>query len=538
MVVIGGGIAGLAAAWELSGQGVDEVTVVEAQAQLGGALRTVPFAGRAVDVAADGFLARRPEAVTLCREIGLGEELVAPGTSGAGVWVRGRPRPLPDDLVLGIPTRFWPVARAGILGIRGSVRLLADAVAPRPDRRRPMGDRALGPLVERKLGRRVVETLADPLLGGIHAGSVTDMSTAALFPALLAASQSRGSLMRALRRATGGGTSEDPPAPAFYALRGGMASLVTELAHKLAARGVTLRTQTAAVRLERAGAGGSTWIVWTAPTAGSADGHQAALAADGIVIATAAPAAATLLEDHDPQVATVLRGVEHASVAVVTLQYPKDASFANPQYGTGILLPRGTRLNVGGPRSAASAPEALVTACTYLSRKWPHLAPSAAPGSSSSSEGILIRASVGRLGDERFAALGDDALVAQVTEEVGTILGTSDRPLEAMVTRWPDAFPQYRVHHLLRVAAIEAATRRLPALALAGRTYRGVGIPACIASGRDAARAVLDALSDPQRPERPAATLTGGRTDRGNAAPPAGTSQTSGSAGNGIKRRR
>jgi len=448
-------------------------------------------------------LGRRPEAVALCRELGLEGELEPIGSSGAAVWARGRLRTLPAGLALGVPTRFWPVATSGILGPAGSLRLLADAVVPRPDLRRPMGDRALGPLLERKLGHRVVEALADPMIGGIHAGSVVDMSTAANFPLLLAVSQGRGGLMRNLRRALARGARPDTtaldlvepagtdpadrgagnnrgardeqPSPAFWAMRNGMGSLVDGLSHALRGRGVELRTGAAVINLVRTDARGIPWSVQTS--------SGELLSADGIVLATPAPSTASLLADLDSDASAVLRGIQHASVGIVTLSYSPQA-FPSPLEGTGLLVPkRGER-----PRSRAAAGDFLVTACTFLSIKWPHLARGGQ---------VLIRASVGRFGDQRFVELDDDTLVQRVIDELGVLLEVSEAHSEATVTRWIDAFPQYQVHHLLRVAAVEAAAGRLPGLAVAGRTYRGVGIPACIASGRAAARRVLDALDGP-----------------------------------------
>lgn len=208
VAVVGGGISGLAAAWELTGgaDGSDDgvgaeadathVIVLESSSRLGGALHSVPFGGRIIDTGPDAFLGRRPEALALCREIGLGDSLVPIARGGAGVWARGKVRPLPEGLALGIPIRFWPVARSGILGLKGNVALARDVVAPRPNSRGPIGDRSIGPLVARKLGRRVADRLVDPLIGGIHAGSIDDMSAAATYPPLLAAADKRGSLIR------------------------------------------------------------------------------------------------------------------------------------------------------------------------------------------------------------------------------------------------------------------------------------------------------------------------------------------------------
>lgn len=531
VVVVGGGIAGLAAAWELTG-GADgsyhgaPVVVVESDTRLGGKLRTERLGGRPVDVGPDAVLGRRPEAITLARELGLGSELEPVGASGAAIWARGRRRPMPGGLFLGVPTRFMPVARSGILSPLGTARLFLDLVAPRPDRRGPLGDRAVGPLVTRKLGRQAVRRLVEPLLGGIYAGGVSDASAAAVFPPLLKVSQGRASFMRSMGRLArteaavpgpqaaavpstdahgpgGEAAPEDGPPtspapgdepaaerraepgpetgaadiasePAFWSLRTGFGTLVDRLASELADRGVEIRTGCAVSGLTRTDQG------WTVAT------QRGPIDACGVVLAVPSGQAAALLAPLDADAAALLQATAYASVAVVTLAYPAGA-VPDDLYGTGVLVPRDTPLP---PQSAAAltAPaddRCMVTACTYLSTKWPHLA---APGQR------LVRASVGRFGDERFAALDDNALVERVVAELAGLLDTTGQPIAASVTRWPEALPQYRVHHLLRVGGVESAARRLGALAVAGAAYRGVGVPACIASGRSAARSLLEWL--------------------------------------------
>jgi protoporphyrinogen/coproporphyrinogen III oxidase len=467
VVVVGGGISGLAAAWELTGGGSGphrdaeppRVLVLESSPRLGGALASVPFGPGLVDTGPDGFLGRRPEAVELCHEIGLADALVPIASRGAGLWARGKIRPLPEGLALGIPIRFWPSARSGILGWAGDVALARDALLPRPNMRGRIGDRSIGPLVARKLGHRVVDRLVDPLIGGIHAGSVNDMSAAATYPPLLAAAQKRGSLMRALR-------AEVPPpstdgAPLFWALDGGMAAMVEHLRRALEARGVEIRCDAPVDRLARAG---DRWEVGV----GAAQ-HDA----DAVVLALPAPAASDLLRPHDDEAAGLLANIAYASVALVTFRVSAPA-LAGPLAGTGFLVPRASPPARGHDNWA-------VTACTYLSQKWPHLA----------TEGeVLLRASVGRFGDHRADSWSEAELVGRVWGELELLMGLSGGPLESMVARWPGAFPQYRVHHLMRTAGIEAAMARLGGIAVAGAPDRGVGIPACIASGRAAARAV------------------------------------------------
>jgi oxygen-dependent protoporphyrinogen oxidase len=367
---------------------------------------------------------------------------------------------LPDGLALGIPTRFWPTARSGALGPRGVSGLARDALLPRPGGRGPLGDRSIGPLVGHKLGHRVVDALVDPLIGGIHAGSVDDMSAAATFPPLLAAAQRRGSLMRALRAET---PPPDPDAPPlFWALHAGMASLVNGLAARLRQRGVVICTSAPVERLDRTGA---RWKV-TFP--------GRSVDADAVVVTVSAPVAADLLRTHDDEVARLLGAIDYASVALVTFSVPADA-ITTPLYGTGFLVPRRSPVPRGRDPWA-------MTACTYLSTKWPHLA---RPGE------VLLRVSLGRSGDDRADAWSDDEVIERVWEELGLVLGVDGEPSASMVTRFPDAFPQYRVHHLMRTAGIEAAVARLGGVAIGGAAYRGVGIPACIASGRAAARTVL-----------------------------------------------
>jgi oxygen-dependent protoporphyrinogen oxidase len=462
VAVVGGGISGLAAAWELSGGAGSladppEIVVLEGSDRIGGLLRSMDFGDRVVDMGADAFLGRRPEAVELCRELGLEDRLVPIAARGASVWARGRLRPLPEKHAMGVPTRFWPAARSGVLGLGGAMALARDALLPRPDVRGPIGDRAIGPLIARKLGRRVVDQLADPLIGGIHAGSVDDMSAAAVFPPLLAAAHRRGSLMRALRSEIPEPDPDGPPL--FWAVKGGMAALVDALSAALARRGVRLEISSSVSGLER---DGDSWRL-----TGGCDEP-----ADAVVLAAAAPVTAQLLHPHDDEAAALLGAIDYASVTVVTFRVPDDCVRAE-LFGTGFLVPRHSRAK-GGEAWA-------VTACTYLDRKWPHLA---CDGE------VLLRASLGRIDDGRPEGWTDAECAARAWEELGVLMGVTGEPAEWAVVRHPRAFPQYRVHHLLRTAGVEAAVARLGGVAVAGSTYRGVGIPACIASGRAAARAV------------------------------------------------
>lgn len=458
VVVVGGGITGLAAAWELSqaaaaGRPV-RVTVLEAGTRLGGKIDFQDLAGEPVDAGPDAFLARVPEAVVLCQELGLGEELVAPSTNTALIWTRGHLRRLPDDTVLGVPTRLRTLWASKIVSPAGLARASLDLVLPADA---SAGDRSVAALIDARFGLEVRERLVDPLLGGIHAGSTEQLSLAATAPQLDAARRGHRSLLRGLQpppREPGAA-----PTPVFLAPRRGLGQLVQALSAELTERGVELRTAAPVEKLERAE---GRWQVGT---------PHAPVVADAVVLTVPSFVAADLVAPHLTETATELDAVEHASVVLVTLAYPSNAVSLTPGV-SGFLVPR-----VDGR---------LMTACTWLSAKWPHLAP---PGKT------LLRVSAGRWGDDRARDMADDELVDRLQPELHEAMGITARPDAVSITRWPRAFPQYQVGHLERVARIQAALAAQPGLVAAGASYGGVGIPACIGQGRRAARAVLDQLA-------------------------------------------
>ena len=462
VLVIGGGIGGLAAAYELTGGAREtsdlDVTIVEAANSLGGKIASMTIAGRRVDLAADGFLARRPEALDLIAELGIERSLEIPGTAGASIFARGRIRRMPAKLSLGIPTQWRALARSKVLSPWALLRAGLDVVAPRHDLRGKLGDRAIGPLVEAKLGRAVVTTLVDPMLGGIHAGRVAEMSASATFPQLLAVAGNSGSLMHALRATLPPSPADGEPAqPVFNSLNQSVASLIDTLATTLRGRGVTIALSTEAHALSR---NGDSWRLET--SAGT-------LIGDAVVIALPAEPAATVVRGVDAELAGLLDTITYASVGVVTLVLNAGV-LPIDKYGTGLLVPSSAR------RRAGTA--FLTTAVTYLSTKWPHLARDGDE---------LIRISTGKIDDLRFTELTDAALIAQVVDEVSELFGVELTPRSAHVQRWMNALPQYQVNHQLRVAGIDAAAARLGNVAFTGAAFGGVGIPACIGHGRSTA---------------------------------------------------
>ena len=460
VAVVGGGIAGLAAAHELAAAEGVTTTVLEASDRLGGKVQTEPFADIDLDTGPDSFLARRPEAVQLCRELGLGDRLVAPAAGEAWLWVRGRLRPIPKATLLGVPTDVASVARTGVLSPVGLVRLAASPLLAR--RRRPLGthdDRSIGDVVRSALGDEVHERLVDPLVGGINAGDTDALSIDAVAPQIAAAARRSADLMAGARaiQAAAPAPPAGAPAPVFYGLRGGMSGLLDALEGRLDAAGVDVRKATPVRSLASDGA---TWVVGT---------DVAEVRVDAVVVASPAFVAARLLGSLDQDVAATLGAITHASVAIVAFAWPRDAVPHLPP-GSGFLVPRGEGR--------------LMTACSWSSSKWEHLA--------TPSGRVLLRVSAGRADDHRAEAMDDDELEARLRLELGEAMGIRAVPAAVRVTRWVDAFPQYAPGHLERIAGAEAAlAARLPGLVLAGAALRGVGIPACIGSGRAAARAVI-----------------------------------------------
>lgn len=465
VVVAGGGISGLTAAWELVAAGAD-VTLVEASNRLGGKIATEPFAGIALDTGPDSFLSRVPAAADLARQVGLGDELVAPGTGQAWLWARGRLRRLPTGLVLGVPADLRSLARSGVLPAGATARAALDVVLPG----RRVGDDediAVGALVRGRMGRAVQMGLVDPLLGGINAGHTDHLSAAVAAPQLLAAARRDRSLIRGLRAAgtsgtaggavVGGGPGETGAgSPVFLTVRGGLGRLVDALSGRITAGGGEIVAGEAMSTLAPADGG------WCATLAGGRT-----LAADGVVVALPAPAAGKLLGTVSPAVAGGLSAIGTASVALVLLAYR-----GVTVEGSGFLVPRPERR--------------LLTAASWVGSKWPHLA---------RPDLLLVRASAGRVDDERPGAMDDGELSAAVHRELAEAMHLPGGPVESRVCRWPGAFPQFEVGHLERVAAME---RRLeadaPGVVLAGAALRGVGIATCVTGARAAAGRLLARL--------------------------------------------
>ncbi|MCX5561473.1 protoporphyrinogen oxidase [Streptomyces sp. NBC_00038] len=464
VVVVGGGIAGLAAAHRLLDSGV-RVTVLEASDRVGGKLLPGEIAGARVDLGAESMLARRPEAIALAREVGLADRLQPPATATASLWTRGALRPMPKGHVMGVPGTAS--ALSGVLSDEGLRRIERDAELPRTE----IGeDVAVGEFVAARLGREVVDRLVEPLLGGVYAGDAYRLSLRSAVPQLFEAARTHDSLTEAVREIQAKAARNQQTGPVFMGIEGGVGQLPLAVAESVRARGAEIVTGAPVTELRRV-TGAEAHTGWRVV---AGDG---VLHADAVVLALPAPAAADLLRAEAPAAAAELATVEYASMALVTLAYRR-SEITLPE-GSGFLVPP-----VDGHTIKAS---------TFASRKWGWIA--------EENPGLLVlRTSVGRYGETEVLGREDDDLVEVSRHDLREATGLDALPVATRVTRWDDGLPQYPVGHHARVARIRDHVGKLPGLAVCGSAYDGVGIPACIASAYAAVdrlggdRGGLDAL--------------------------------------------
>ncbi|MEU6123192.1 protoporphyrinogen oxidase [Streptomyces sp. NPDC047123] len=471
-VVIGGGIAGLAAAHRLlTTDPGTRVTVLEASDRLGGKLHAADIAGVRVDLGAESLLARRPEAVALAREVGLADLLQPPATATAALWTRGALRPMPKGHVMGVPGAAD--ALAGVLSAEGVRRIGQDAELPPTE----VGDDvAVGEYVAARLGREVVDRLVEPLLGGVYAGDAYRISMRSAVPQLFEAARTHTSLTEGVREIQARAARSRQTGPVFMGIDGGVGRLPLAVAESLRARGAEIRTGTPVTGLRRTADG---WQV--AVTGGS---H----AADAVVLALPAPAAARLLDAVSPAAAAELRTVEYASMALTTLVYRR--AEADLPEGSGFLVPP-----VDGHTIKAS---------TFASRKWGWI-------DRQDPDLLVLRTSVGRYGETAVLERDDAELVELSRHDLREATGLTAAPVATRVTRWDDGLPQYPVGHHARVARVRDHVAALPGLAVCGAAYDGVGIPACIASADAAVDQLAGDLSGVQELTRnPVQSLHGG----------------------------
>lgn len=439
-----------------------ELTVLEARDRLGGTIETERADGFLVEGGPDSFISEKPWALALCRRLGLEGRLLHTDDRyrRTYVWFGGRLHPLPEGFQLLAPSKLGPFIGSSLFSWSGKLRIALETVLPRGGGWGPRvadADESLGSFVTRRLGREVLERVAQPLVAGIYTADPDELSLAATMPRFLELERHERSVLLALwragRRIPQSGTS-GARWSLFVTLRGGMGELVDALAARLPAGAVALKQR--AIGIERTG---ESWRV------GLASGES--LVADTVIVAAETHVAGRLLRYVDPAVAALLGDVPYASSATITLAYRR-VDVPHPLDGFGFVVPR-----IEGRH---------LLACTFSSVKYPGRAP----------DGMaLLRCFLGGALDEGVLARGDDDLAATARAELADALGVVAAPVLVRVRRWPRAMPQYRVGHLDRVEAIERALARLPGLALAGSGYRGVGISDCVHSGEVAAARAL-----------------------------------------------
>ena len=466
IAIIGGGIAGLAAAYELekaraAGAAV-EYTLFEERPRLGGSLASEIVGGAVLERGPDSFLTEKPAAAELCRELGLGEELIPSNDAARKTYIvtRNRMVALPDGLMFLVPTKLVPTAMTRLFSVRTKIRMGLELLhPPRPSE----GDESVAALVERHFGQEAVDRLADPLLSGIYGGDATQLSAQTVLPRLVEMETKYGSLtrgmlaahrkMRAMAKSSSNGANRG--AAIFTALRGGMRQLVDAIAARL--DGGSVRTATTVSGIEKTAQG------WRVATGAGSDDF------DALIMAAPAWIAGELLAPVDAALGSELSGIPYSSSITVNLMYDEAKIGALPE-GFGFLVP--------------AVEGRAMLACTFAHRKFQGRTP---PGKA------IFRAFLGGMKRDDLLAESDEALVAVVRREMREILGAKTigaevEPEFAQVTRWPRAMAQYAVGHKARMQRVNARLAALRGLRLAGNAYDGIGVPDCIRLGRKAAR--------------------------------------------------
>jgi oxygen-dependent protoporphyrinogen oxidase len=446
IAIVGGGIAGLAAAFELQLRG-RTTRVLEGTARAGGVITTEHMGEWVIDGGPDSLLVQKPAAVTLCRELGIADRLVPTLMPRTAYVLRdGTLHAIPEGSFLGFPIRFGALARSNLFTLAGKVRMAMEVLTPRQTTDE---DESIGSFVRRRFGEEAVDYLADPLLAGIHAGNVDRLSMRALFPRLVDAERRSGSVIRALRALH----VRPSPQGAFVSLPGGTGELIEHLLNALSPG--TVVTNARVSTLHRSDG----FFI---------DSAAGRFQARSVVLATPAYVTSALLRPIDSLLADVCEAVPYASTATVAFAFRRD-QVAHPLRGTGFVVPRTEGL--------------ALLAGTWVSSKWPGRAPA---------DHVLLRGYLGGGRDPHRLDAGDDELIETAREELSELLGISGAPLFTRLFRWTRQSPQYEVGHLQRVAHIERRLASLPGLFVTGSGFRSIGIPDCISDARATAGRAAD----------------------------------------------
>ena len=464
VVIVGGGITGLSAAYTLQRQRQQagtplRVTLLEQDDHLGGKVGTVRQDGFLIDTGPDSFLAQKPWAVQLCRELGMEDEIITPSARKFFMLIRGKLHAVPHDLVSLVPPKPEALWRASFLSVWGKLRASIEGFVPAP---RGIDDESLGSFMRRRFGREFARKFAEPLMAGVHAGHPDRLSMAAVYPMYWSMVREHGSITRGLwhlrrQRPPDKGMRHASP---FVALRGGMGSLVERLTQQL--NEVDIRLFTAVV--------GITPLPDNRVQVQLKHGEP--LLADAVILSTPAYVIAEWLRPFAAKAANLLTEIPYASTAVVSLAYRREA-IDHPLDGSGFLVPRGEPLPITG--------------CTWSSSKWVGRAPDGY---------VLLRVFIGSAGEDQMVEQQSEAQLARVAQDaLQPLLRIHGEPVLVRVDRWLKAMPQYEVGHLQRLQHIEQSLSAFPNLVLTGSAFRGVGVPDCIKQGKEAAERVWQRLT-------------------------------------------
>lgn len=466
VVIVGGGITGLTTAYSLQEEARRlslplTFTLLESNPTLGGKIVTERVGGFVIEGGPDSLLTQKPWAADLCRRLGLGDDLIPTNDDRRQTFVvnRGRLTPLPDGMMLIVPTRIRPFVTSPLISWPGKARMALDFFIPP---RRDDGDESIAAFVRRRLGQEALEKLAEPLMSGIHVADPERQSLLGTFPRYREIEKRHGSLIRGMlsqrRAAKAPGPARSGQKSAFLSLRNGLGQLIEALESAL--DGGRLITGCRAVALER-GEG---------PRYRIRAENGSVYDADAVVLATPAQVSASLLTDLSPALVEALSRIRYVSTATISLAF-QAADVGHPLDGFGFVVPRREQRRI--------------LACTWSSTKFDHRAPP---------DAVLLRCFVGGSGNEELVGLGDDELEALVREELLDLMGLRAQPTMRRIFRWYGGNPQYDVGHPELVRSIAALAAREPGLYLTGSAFDGVGVPDCVRQGQETARKVLDDL--------------------------------------------
>jgi oxygen-dependent protoporphyrinogen oxidase len=455
-VIVGGGIAGLATAFYLQKRGTSDFTLIDCATRWGGKITSAQQDGFLVEGGPDSFITQKTAALDLCNKLGLGHLLTGSNTGKQAttyVWSSSHLHPMPEGMMLMAPTMVLPFLRSRLISWPGKLRMGMEAFVPR---RHSDADESLGSFVRRRLGNELLNKIAGPLMGGIHAADPERLSLRSTFPMFQEMERKHGSLLRGMmkrpKRRNAAGTK---PAPMFMTLQGGLQQLSNAIIDRLPP--ASLRAGCCVLSVT---SHGNRYKV------ALSDGGL--IVADDIVFATPSYVTADLVQQIDPMLASRLRAIRYVSTATVSLGF-KRIDVQHPMRGAGFIVPRSERRRI--------------TACSWSSEKFQHRAPA---------DSVLLRVFIGGALAENFAEQDDAALIELARDEIRTIMGITATPVLAKAYPWHKANPQYDLGHSQRITGIEETLKSFPGLHLAGAAYRGSGIPDCIQSGMAAANAVAD----------------------------------------------